>query len=81
MDNSTLGLVFSILVGLIGIGYFMMQQPGEIKKKSAKGGLKPRGACSRPLAQYARLPWLSAALLTFCVCAAASPRAEDMYTQ
>ena len=42
MDNSTLAIVGTVVLGLIGVAYFVLMQEPATKKKSAKGGLKPR---------------------------------------
>ena len=37
-------IVGTIIVGLIGAAIFVLSQEGDIKKKTKKDGLKPRGA-------------------------------------
>ena len=43
MDNTTLAIVGALVIGLIGAAAFLLSQPAEVKTRSAKGGLKPRG--------------------------------------
>ena len=50
MDSQTLVIALTVIVGLVGAVLFL-SQPGEVKTKKAKGGLKPRGeqfAIQRP---------------------------------
>ena len=44
MDTSTLVVVGTLLIGILGAVAFFASQPGPAKSRSAKGGLKPRGA-------------------------------------
>ena len=43
MDNTTLMMLFTVLLGIVGVGYLILSQPPATKKRAAKGGLKPRG--------------------------------------
>ena len=44
MDSTTYAIVGTLLLGLVGAAAFFLMQPAETKTRSAKGGLKPRGA-------------------------------------
>ena len=44
MDTSTMTLVGSLVVGLLGLAVFFMKQgPTPVKKRSDGSGMKPRG--------------------------------------
>ena len=44
MDNSTLLMIATLMLGLAGVAAFLLMQEAPTKTKTAKGGLKPRGA-------------------------------------
>ena len=43
LDSSTLVIIGTLLAGVVGIVAFLMMPQPEKKKRSAAGGLKPRG--------------------------------------
>ena len=43
MENTTLLMLGTVLMGVIGVAYLILAQPPATKKRATKGGLKPRG--------------------------------------
>ena len=75
MESSTLLILTTVVLGLIGVAYMVAAAPGPTKTRKGKDGLKPRGA-------LARHPATILSLLTPChLHLLAAWFAEDLYAQ